>query len=78
VLKSRFEQSAHRATGQAEVDDFRRHRASIFQGHNDVAWFDVPMNELLLMHCGQTGRDLSREFQRQLHLKMAGAFDEAL
>src|SRR5271157_2323169 len=41
--------------GKAEVDYFRRHRASVLQAHHDVAWFDVPMNEFLLVHCSQTG-----------------------
>src|SRR6516165_616146 len=44
--------------GEPEVNDFRDHRASLFQAHHDVAWFDVPMNELLLVHGSQTGGDL--------------------
>jgi hypothetical protein len=40
--------------------------------------FDVPMNELLLMHRCQPGGHLRRDFQRQLYLQWAGAFDEIL
>src|ERR1700730_6694706 len=36
------------------------------------------MHEALFVHCGQTGSDLRRDFQRQLYLKPAGAFDEIL
>ena len=43
-----------------------------------LLWFDVPVNELLLVHRSQTGGDLRRDFQRQLHLKPAGAFDKVL
>ena len=64
--------------GQTEVDDFRGHSASFLKAHHDVAWFNVPMNELLLVDRSQTGGDLRRNFQRQLYLKPAGAFDEAL
>ena len=50
----------------------------MLQAHHDVAWFDVPMNELLLVHRSQTGGDLSRDFQRQFYFKPTGAFDQAL
>src|SRR5262249_2589039 len=63
---------------QAEVDDFCGHRASFLQVHHDVAWFDIPVNELLLVHRGQAGRDLRCNFHRQLYLKSPGSFDEAL
>ena len=36
------------------------------------------MHEALFVHCGQTGSDLRRDFQRQLYLKPAGAFNEIL
>src|SRR6516164_7462599 len=61
---------------QPEVDDFRDHSASLFQAHHDVAWFDVPMNELLLVDRSQPGSDLRGDFQRQLYLKPTGASDE--
>jgi hypothetical protein len=46
--------------------------------HHDVAWFDVSVNELLLVDRSQTGGDLRRDFERQLYLNLAGAFDEML
>src|ERR1700686_4820199 len=63
---------------KAEVDDFRGHSGSLLQTHHDVAWFNVPVNELLFVHRCQTGGDLRRNFQRQLYLEPAGAFDEIL
>ena len=36
------------------------------------------MNELLLVHRSQTSSDLRRDFQRQLYLEPAGAFNEIL
>ena len=56
---------------QPEVDDFRGHSASLLEVRNDIAWFDVPVNELLLVHGSQTGGDLRRNFQRRLYLKPA-------
>src|SRR5271165_5237485 len=35
--------------GKAEVDDFCGHSASLHKAHHDVSWFDVPVNELLLV-----------------------------
>ncbi len=35
------------------------------------------MNELLLVHSGQTGGDLRRDFECQLHLQPTGASDES-
>src|SRR5580704_14589514 len=64
--------------GEAEVDNLRDHRTFLLQAHHDVAWFDVPVNELLLVHRNQTGSDLRRNFQRQLYLKPTGAFDKIL
>src|SRR5208283_5465829 len=37
-----------------------------------------PMNEFLLVHRSQTGSDLRQDFQRQLCLELAGAFNETL
>ena len=34
------------------------------------------MNELLLVHRSQTGSDLRGDFERQLYVQSAGAFDE--
>ena len=58
--------------GQSGVGSIVRHRllragldAPTFGAHHhDVAWFDVPMNQLLLVHRCQTGGDLHRNFQR--------------
>ena len=36
------------------------------------------MDEALLVHRCQTASDLRRNLQRQLYLKLAGAFDETL
>ena len=70
VLKSQFQNRLVECRlGQAKVDDFRCHSASLLQTHHDVAWFDVPVNELLFVHRSQTGGDLRRNFQRQLYLK---------
>src|SRR5262249_16190418 len=60
---------------QPEVDDFRGHSASLFQAHHDVVWFDVPVNELLLVDRSQPGSDLGRDFQRQIYLEPPRAFD---
>src|SRR5271165_5985121 len=35
---------------QPEIDDFRSDGTSVLQAHHDVAWFDVPMDEVLLVH----------------------------
>src|SRR5271166_715894 len=53
--------------GQAEVDYFRCHRASILQAHYDVARFDVPVDEVLFVHRSQTDGDLRRDFECQLY-----------
>jgi serine/threonine protein kinase len=42
--------------------------ASVFhlgKAHHDVARFDVPMNQLQLVHRSQSGGDLRRDFERQ-------------
>jgi hypothetical protein len=36
------------------------------------------VNELLLVHCSQTGSDLHRNFQRKLYFQPTGAFDKIL
>ena len=54
---------------QAQVDDFRGHSAFLLEAHHDIARFDVPVNEALLVHRSQTGGDLRRNFQRQLYVK---------
>src|SRR5215469_2998189 len=35
---------------QAKIDDFRRQGTFSLQVYHDVAWFDVPVNEVLLVH----------------------------
>jgi hypothetical protein len=64
--------------GQTKVDDLCGHSASVLQAHHDVTWFDVAVNEFLLVDRGQTLGDLRRHFQRQLHLDPARALDEIL
>jgi hypothetical protein len=49
---------------------------SLLDTHHDITWFDVPVNEFLLVHGSQTSSDLRRDFERQLHLDPALAFDE--
>jgi hypothetical protein len=63
---------------QPKVNDFGCHSTALLDTDHDVAWFDVPVNELLLVHRTQTGGDLRRDFQRQVHLKGARALDETL
>ena len=53
-------------------------RRSLLDIHHDVAWFDVPVNELLFVDRSQTGSDLGRDFQRHLYLQPPGAFDQFL
>src|SRR5262249_12890919 len=36
--------------GQAKIDDFRHQVTSSLHLYHDVAWFDVPVNEVLLVH----------------------------
>jgi hypothetical protein len=40
--------------------------------------FDVPMDELLLLHGSQTTSDLRHIFQGQLHVNLAETSDEVL
>ena len=64
---------------------FARPRSIIFavrrlppQAHHYIGGFDVPVNKVLFVHRSQTGGDLHRDFQRELYLQPAGAFDEVL
>ena len=52
--------------------------AFLLQAHHDVAWLDIPVDKVLFVNRSQTGGDLCRDFQRQLYLEPAGAFDEIL
>ena len=63
---------------QAEVDNLRRSSASPLRADHNVARFDIPMDEILFVHRGQTGSDLCCDFQRRLCLKPAGAPDKIL
>ena len=79
ALKSRLaEADSSSRLCQAEVDNLRRYTSLLLQPHHDVCWLDVSVNKVLFVHCGQSGSDLRRDFQRQLYLKLAGAFDEIL
>src|ERR1700724_530153 len=60
---------------QPKVDDLCGHSASLFQVHHDVAWFDIPVDEVVFVHRGQTGSDLRHDFECQLYIELAGAFD---
>src|SRR5262249_50548824 len=55
--------------GQPKVDDFGGDRASLLQAYHDVAWFDIPVNQLLFVYRSQSGGDLGRYFQRQVYLQ---------
>src|SRR5271165_5560606 len=44
--------------GQPKVNDFSCYRPSLLQAYHDIAWFDIPMNELLLVDGTQTGSHL--------------------
>jgi hypothetical protein len=63
---------------QPKVNDFDCYDVPLLDTHHDVAWFDVPVNELLLVHRSQTRGALFRNFHCQLYLKPPGAFDEIL
>src|SRR4029077_15204517 len=58
--------------GQPKVNDFGCYTAPLLDTHHDVAWFDVSVDELLLVDRSQTGGDLRRDFQRQLYVEPAG------
>jgi hypothetical protein len=64
--------------GQTEVDNLGCHNALVLNAHNDIAWLDVPVNELLLVHRSQTGADLHRNLQSALYFKRSRALDEAV
>jgi hypothetical protein len=55
--------------GQAKIDNLGCHSPLLLEAHHDVAWLDVPVNELLLVHRSQAGGDLLRNFQRELYFK---------
>ena len=40
--------------------------AFVLEADHDVAWFDVPMDEFLLVDGSQTGGDLRRNLEGQL------------
>src|SRR6516162_5981782 len=63
---------------QTEIDNFCRDTAVTLQTHHDITRFDVPVNELLFVYRNQTGGNLRRDFQRQLHLYPSRAPDEML
>src|ERR1700758_312600 len=45
---------------QPEVDYLHCSSASPLQTNHNVAWLDVPVNEILFVHRGQTSSDLRR------------------
>jgi hypothetical protein len=57
--------SLRQCFSQAEVDYFHSYSACLLQTDHDIAWFDVPVNEVLLMHGSQSSGDLRNDFQRQ-------------
>src|ERR1700726_2939872 len=64
--------------GKAEVDNLRDHSAFLLKAHHNVAGFDVPVNELLLVDRSQTCGHLRRNFHGQLYGKPTGSSDQAL
>src|SRR5580704_15898286 len=64
--------------GQPKVNDFGCYIAPLLDTHHDVAWFDISVDEVSLVHRSKTGGCLRHNFQRQLHLQSAGAFDKVL
>src|SRR5271166_6270980 len=63
---------------QPKVNDFGCYSAPLLDTHHDVAWFDISVDEVSLVHRSKTGGCLRHNFQRQLHLQSAGAFDKVL
>src|SRR6516165_1478516 len=63
---------------QTEIDNFCRDPAVILQTHHYVTRLDVPVNELLFVHCGQPSGDLHCNFQRQLRFNPSRASNEML
>jgi hypothetical protein len=72
LLKRRAERVKVRA------DVYLHSRESLLETHHDVAWFDVPLNQLLLVHRSQAVGDLRRNFECQLYLEPTQAFDKFL
>ena len=64
--------------GQAEIDNLGCHSALVLKAHHDIAWLDVPMNELSFVHRSQTGADLHRNLQSALNFKRSRALDEVV
>src|ERR1700676_5445446 len=62
--------------GEPEVNDFGCYIAPLVDTHHNVAWFDIPVNEVSLVHRSKTSGCLRHDFQRQRHLQSAGAFDK--
>jgi hypothetical protein len=60
---------------QPKVNDFGSYIAPLLDIHHDVAWFDVPMNQLLFVDGSQTDCGLCHDFERQLCLKPVRALD---
>src|SRR6516225_3428825 len=75
---SRLRSSFGHPLGQPKVDYLRRYATSLLQACHDVAWLDVSMNQLCLVHCSQTGGDLRCNFQCQLNFDPSRASDEML
>src|SRR3979490_3382364 len=63
---------------QSKFYNFRGHSASLLQTHHDVARFDIPVNELLLVNGSQTGGDLPPNFQHHPYHEPNGALDKIL
>ena len=64
--------------GQAQINNLGAHCALLLKAHHDIAWLDVPVNELFLVHRRQTGGDLLRNFQSDLYFKPSRALDETV
>jgi hypothetical protein len=54
---------------QPEINDFGCCSAPLLETDHDVAWFDVPMNQLLLVDRSQTSSHLYRDFECQIYLE---------
>src|ERR1700722_5277110 len=63
---------------QTEIDNFCRDTAVILQTHHDVTRFDVPVNEVLFVHRSQPIGHLRCNFESQLRLQSARAFNKAV
>jgi hypothetical protein len=78
AMKSPLQKPIRPVFRQAEVDNFGRYTSFFLQPHHDVCRFDIPVDEVLFVNCGQTGSYLRCYFQRQLHLQSARASDQVL